>query len=210
MAIGRVLQAEILDSLPPDDPDARRSRRDLVLLNALMGNAAWLRSRMDFVIAERIAEIGAGEGVVCKKMAAWLPDCEIIGLDRIPPPTDLPAKIGWRQGDLFQELPKCEAGVVVGVMILHHFTAEQLRDLGCILQKARAVYFCEPWRSGLARFWSACLSPFVGRVTRHDMPASINAGFRKGELAPLLGLENWRVEETTDLRGTIRLRAWKE
>lgn len=210
MAIGRVLQEEILDSLPPDDPEALRSRRDLVILNALMGNAAWLRHRTDFVRNEKIAEIGAGEGIMCRKMARWMPDCEIIGLDRIPPPRDLPANIGWRQGDLFEELPKCAAGLVVGIMILHHFSAEQLGQLGKTLQGARGVYFCEPWRSGLARFWSACLSPFVGRVTQHDMPASINAGFCRGEMARLLGLESWRVEETVDLRGTIRLRAWNE
>lgn len=210
MAIHRVLQEEILDSLPPDDPGALRSRRDLVLLNALMGNAAWLRNRMDFVRTEKIAEIGAGEGIICRKMARWMPDCEVIGLDRVPRPPDLPANIGWRQGDLFDELPKCEAGIVVGIMILHHFSEEELGHLGNILQNVRGVYFCEPWRSSLARFWGKCLHPFVGRVTQHDMPVSINAGFRPGEMARLLGLEKWRLEETVDFRGTIRLRAWNE
>ena len=38
----RVLAPEILDHLPVDHPAARRSRRDLRLANALMGNHRWL------------------------------------------------------------------------------------------------------------------------------------------------------------------------
>jgi hypothetical protein len=46
-------------------------------------------------------------------------------------------------------------------------------------------------------------------VTRHDMPASIRAGFRKGELAALLGLDRsaWIIEETETLRGSLRFSA---
>ena len=39
MAMARRLEAEWLDVLPASDPRAARSRRDLVRVNALMGNA---------------------------------------------------------------------------------------------------------------------------------------------------------------------------
>jgi len=38
-----ILQAELLDSLPPDHPDALHNRRDLRLTNALMGNSRWFQ-----------------------------------------------------------------------------------------------------------------------------------------------------------------------
>ena len=38
MEVARVLEPEWLDALPHEDPRARRSRRDLVRVNALMGN----------------------------------------------------------------------------------------------------------------------------------------------------------------------------
>ncbi len=40
MRTARRVQPEWLDELPADDPRARRSRRDLARINALMGNAA--------------------------------------------------------------------------------------------------------------------------------------------------------------------------
>ena len=38
----RLLVPEILDGLPPEDPEARRSRRDLRRINFLMGNERWI------------------------------------------------------------------------------------------------------------------------------------------------------------------------
>jgi hypothetical protein len=44
-------------------------------------------------------------------------------------------------------------------------------------------------------------------VTRHDMPASIRAGFRRGELPALLGLDSkkWILRELSHWRGSLRL-----
>jgi hypothetical protein len=208
MAIGRVLQEEILDRLPPEDPSAQRSRRDLRRLNALMGNSAWMRASLAMAQPGKIAELGAGEGLLSRKIIQWQPHSEVVGLDLLPRPVDLPATISWRQGNLFEEFPG--ADTVVGCMIIHHFSDEKLHTLGRLLQTSRAIYFCEPHRAALPHFWARCMFPFVGEVTRHDMPASIDAGFIPGELPSLLSLKDWRVEETTDIRGTIRLRAWKE
>jgi hypothetical protein len=51
------------------------------------------------------------------------------------------------------------------------------------------------------------LLPLAGEVTRHDMPASIRAGFLKGELPSLLGLDpaRWNVKEYESGRGSLRL-----
>jgi hypothetical protein len=54
------------------------------------------------------------------------------------------------------------------------------------------------------------MRPFCGKVTRHDLHVSIDAGFVSGELSRLLGLESWHVEESVDWRGSLRLLAWKE
>ena len=49
--------------------------------------------------------------------------------------------------------------------------------------------------------------PLAGEVTRHDMPASIRAGFVCGELPSLLGLDpaHWNIEEKESGRGSLRL-----
>ncbi len=53
------------------------------------------------------------------------------------------------------------------------------------------------------------LWPLLNRVTRYDMLVSIRAGFRRGELPALLGLERaeWELEERCTLRGAYRLSA---
>ena len=74
------------------------------------------------------------------------------------------------------------------------------------IETEEAVCLCEPWRVPLARWLGRGLHPWLGEVTRHDMGVSIRAGFRRGELAGLLGLgAGWAWRERTDLRGAIRL-----
>lgn len=206
MAIGRVIRPEILDDLPADDPAARRSRRDLLLINALQGNPAWLRRH---VRGPRLVELGAGDGALCRRLARWFPEAQITALDLVPRPPGLPDRVTWRQGDLFQALPALDCDTVVGSMILHHFSPEALATLGGSL-KARRLCLCEPWRSGLSHFWARLFRPFVGGVTRHDMPVSIDAGFVRGELPVLLGLAGWKVKESVHWKGVLRLHAWKE
>jgi hypothetical protein len=61
----RVVEPEILDGLPANDPEARRSRRDLRLLNVLMGNERWLARQVAAhpeAAARGVVEAGAGTG----------------------------------------------------------------------------------------------------------------------------------------------------
>ena len=65
----RVLAPEILDHLPVDHPAARRSRRDLRLTNALMGNHRWLERglRRHLRPGEAALELGAGDGSFARR-----------------------------------------------------------------------------------------------------------------------------------------------
>ncbi len=216
MAIGRVIRREILDHLPSGDPSALRGRRDLRTINALMGNVRWMRralchaARYGRPQALRLIELGAGDGRLCRKVSRWLPAAAITCLDLAPRPIGLPGEITWRQGDLIETLPGCEGDGLFGVMILHHFRDEQLVRIGEMADKFRMFCFCEPWRARFPHLLGAMMRPFCGLVTRHDMPASIDAGFVPGELPGLLNLRSWKIKESVDWRGSLRLVAWKE
>ncbi len=207
--LNRVIIPEILDSLNPADPRAMRSRRDLSWIDLFLGNSRWIvrQLKKQTLPSVRIIEIGAGEGALCRKVQSALPSSTVTGLDLIQRPANLPVSIHWIGGDFFQTLPKIDADACVGSLILHHFSDEALRDLGARLQSFRSLTFCEPLRSRLPLFFSKLASPFLSEVTRHDMPASIRAGFRPGELPTLLGLDSkkWNTSESSHWRGALRL-----
>ena len=207
--LDRVIIPEILDSLNPADPRAIRSRRDLRLIDHYLGNSRWIVRQLQKQTPPpaRIIEIGAGEGALCRKVQTSLPFATVTGLDLIQRPSNLPFSIRWIGGDFFQTLPKIDADACVGSLILHHFSDEALCDLGARLQSFRSLTFCEPLRSRLPLFLSKLSSLFMSEVTRHDMPASIRAGFRPGELSTLLGLDSkkWSLSESSHWRGALRL-----
>jgi hypothetical protein len=105
--------------------------------------------------------------------------------------------------------PRCEFEFIFGVMILHHFRDDQLGKLGEAASGYRALCFCEPWRARFPHLLGLLIRPLCGSVTRHDLPASIDAGFVRGELPQALGLKNWEIRESIDWRGSLRLLAWK-
>jgi len=205
----RVIIPEILDSLDPADPRAVRSRRDLRLIDLFLGNSRWIvrQLKKQTPPPARVIEIGAGEGRLCQKIQTARPSSTVTGLDLVQRPASLPRRIQWIDGDFFQTLPKTEADACAGSLILHHFSNEALRDLGARLQSFRSLVFCEPLRSRLPLFLSMLSYPFASEVTRHDMPASIRAGFRPGELPALLGLDlkKWSVSESSHWHGALRL-----
>jgi len=207
----RVIIPEILDSLNSADPRAIRSRRDLRWIDLFLGNSRWIvrQLKKQTPPPARIIEIGAGEGDLCCRVQTSLPSSTVTGLDLIQRPGNLPEVIQWSSGDFFQTLPKIDADACVGSLILHHFSDEALRDLGAGLQSFRSLTFCEPLRSRLPLFLSKLSCPFLSEVTRHDMPASIRAGFIPGELPALLGLDskNWHIRESPHRRGVLRLTA---
>src|SRR5687767_2747548 len=63
----RRVEPEWLDELPADDPRAVRSRRDLRLVNRIMGHASIIARALASCATSgspRIAEIGAGDGTL--------------------------------------------------------------------------------------------------------------------------------------------------
>jgi hypothetical protein len=210
----RLVEPEILDRLPADDPAAIRSRADLRRINCLMGNERWLMRRILQLPSARrgVWEIGAGEGRLLQRLATRDPEIPLTGCDLAPRPADLPDRIVWRQGDVFDELPTASGGVLVANLFLHHFEDPLLARFGSLLSNFGALCINEPCRSSLAIAQGRLLLPFVGPVTRHDMLVSIRAGFRRGELPERLGLKTggWRVREETTWRGAIRMLAWRD
>lgn len=201
----RVVEPEILDELSGDDPRALRSRRDLRLINALMGNERWILRQLEKrSSACRVAELGAGRGELLSRISQK--GFAAIGLDLQPPPERLVTEAEWATGDLFQTLPKSSPQIVVGSLILHHFQDEELLRLGRLLVDCEQLIFAEPYRSSFASLEGYTLFPIINDVTKHDMQTSIRAGFRRGELAIKLGLgEEWHWEERVTLRGGLRM-----
>lgn len=197
----RIVESEILDELPGDDPRALRSRRDLRLINCLMGNERWIERQVK--AAGLVIELGAGDGALTRKL---LKRGKVTGLDLQPKPEGLPAD--WGKGDLFETLPKTPGETVVANLILHHFKDEKLRELGGLLKNRKRLVFVEPWRNRLALAEGRLLFPVINEVTRHDMMVSIRAGFVRGELPALLDPEGrWHWKEETSLLGGIRVLA---
>ena len=108
----RLVSAETLDHLAPDDPAALRSRRDLVRVHRAMGTRSivmrgWRELELELTQRDRlplrILEIGAGDGSlllgVARAMAAQWPPVQLTLLDRqdIVSPATLAgyAGLGW-------------------------------------------------------------------------------------------------------------------
>lgn len=201
----REVLPEILDELPDSDPRAVRSRRDLRLINGLMGNERWIERSIAGQASEgwSLAELGAGKGELTSRLAGG--GRETCGYDLVRAPSRLPATARWQQGDFFCHLGDDAAEVVVGSLILHHFQDDELLRLGALLRSRRLLVFAEPLRSRLALAEGRILFPLVNEVTRHDMMVSIRAGFIKGELPEKLGLtQGWHWQEMTTRRGGLR------
>lgn len=199
----RQVVPEILDSLPGGDPEALRSRRDLQLINFLMGNERWIMKQTQ---DGGMIELGAGEGQLTRKLAT---KGQVVGLDFQDRPDGL--DVDWKSGDLFESLPAVQGETVVANLILHHFEDEQLALLGKLIRKRRSLIAVEPWRSRISLAEGFALWPVINSVTKHDMMVSIRAGFRKGELPKLLDLgDEWEWKEEVSLLGGLRVLAWRK
>jgi hypothetical protein len=202
----RTIAPEWLDELPPDDPRALRSRRDLRRINALMMNSTLVVRELLRAFAEQppraIAEIGAGDGSFMLRVAEELPPqwrgTSVALLDQqnllSAATSEKFVTTGWRTqavtADVFSWLAQPAApvyDVIVANLFLHHFDASRLSELlSLAAQRTRVLIACEPQRSGRALLASHLLG-LIGcnDVSRHDAVVSVRAGFKNQELSGL-------------------------
>jgi len=192
----RVIEAEWLDELPHADPRAQHSRRDLVRVNALMGNVRIVAGELARTPGLRsIGEIGAGDGAFMRAVvrAMGRDDLELHLVDRQP--------LGTVTADVFDWLADASAprvDAIVANLFLHHFDDVRIaRMLALVAGRTRAFIACEPRRSPVA-LAGASLLGLVGcnDVTRHDAVVSVRAGFSGREISALWPAQApWRCEE---------------
>jgi hypothetical protein len=206
----RTLEPEILDSLPPDHPDALHNRRDLRVINRVMGNHRWFHRTLPALIrpGEAVLEVGAGTGELGVRLAAA--GIPVDGLDLWPRPAGWPVPGAWYNTDLRTFARYADYPVVIGNLIFHQFSADDLATLGAALRsRARVIAACEPLRRRQSQSLYALLAPLLGAnyVSRHDGHVSIAAGFCEAELPALLGLEpaQWDCRCSITVRGAYRM-----
>ena len=210
----RMVAPEWLDELPPQDPRAIGSRRDLRCLNFWMRNARTMQPvLLDLFSASPprcVVELGAGDGTFLLRVArllgrAW-PGVKVILVDRQPcVSTQTCAAIeqmGWSveivAADVFAWLPgQSSLDLVVANLFLHHFEGEPLRQLlRLIAQSSAALVACEPRRCAPALAMGHLLWALgCNAVTRHDAPISVRAGFRARELSSTWTAPRWALRE---------------
>jgi hypothetical protein len=211
----RVVQPEWLDELPPDDPRAKWSRRDLRRVNAWMRNhaimAKMLQTAANGQAPRQIVEFGAGDGNlllrVARKISPRWRDTQAILLDRQKNVTSQTlttfASLGWRveaiEADVFDWLRTADGlDIVVANLFLHHFEDAELEELFRAVA-SRACFFVaiEPQRASWPLFCCR-LNWAIGcnSVTRHDAKISVRAGFSGSELSALWPAnKNWQLTE---------------
>ena len=213
----RTLHAELVDELPADHPEAMGSRRDLRLLNSLMGHTGILARSLKSVCHRnsslRLVEIGAGDGRVLLRVARRLAtkwyDIDVVFVDMqdlllTETKADF-AVLNWGarlvRGEILQWLEetaeeKCD--VILANLVLHHFSNEQLRTLFSLAaRKADAFVAVEPRRAKFPLFCAEWLSVIgCNPVTCHDAPISVRAGFKNHELSALWPSDGkWELKE---------------
>jgi len=201
----RRLSPEILDHLPPDDPAARASRRDLQRLHPILGQIGlwtrWFRQNFPHRPPASLADLGAGDGsllvtVLLRAFPQGGHGARLFFVDRQPVvpestlahlrrcnwlPTVVPAGVlEW-----VEETSQAEACLTN--LFLHHLDETQITRLFSVLAAKVSVFAAaEPRRTRLAR-WGAAALGLLGchAVTRHDARVSVEAGFCRNELSRL-------------------------
>ena len=215
--MNRRVEPEWLDQLPPDDGGALGSRRDLQRLNVWMRNADLMAGALEAAFLRqapvRLAELGAGDGTflhqVARKLRAVWPDVSAVLVDRenVPPPAGQAHLDGtsWHAEavradavDWLRDSNGKPFDAILANLFLHHLAETQLAELlRAAARRTRVFVAVEPRRSA----WALCCSRLVGlagcnRVTQHDAPVSVRAGFAGRELSLLWPAQDgWSLKE---------------
>ncbi|HEY7607790.1 MAG TPA: methyltransferase domain-containing protein [Alphaproteobacteria bacterium] len=211
----RCVEPEWLDELPASDARAQAARRDLRRVNWLMGNAAILARalrRAAMRPPRSIVDLGGGDGALAlalaRRLARHWPGVRLTLVDRAasvsPETLGRIEAAGWRMDAIAADVFEwCRVGaapcdIVIANLFLHHFDGDGLRRLFAgLAQRASLFAACEPRRDRIALAGSRLLY-FIGcnKVTRHDAPASVRAGFAGKEISALWPEANgWSLSE---------------
>ena len=217
MSLQRRVEPELLDQLPPSDPGAVHSRRDIRRINAMLRHAevmarAVTRHRPHDQ-PSTILDLGAGDGTfmlqLARRLASRWQNVTVILLDR----QDIVAsetrqalaarhwKVETVTADVFDYLEKNRRSgvdIIIANLFLHHFTDEDLtRLLARAAQSASLFVSCDPRRTALVRELSRLLWAIgCNHVSIHDAVVSAAAGFNGKELSALWPKGNdWELQE---------------
>ena len=213
--MNRIVQPELLDTLPPADPRAIGSRRDLNRINWLMRNpaimAGVLKEHWRGPAPVQLTELGAGDGCflhhVAKRLVQYWPKVRVTLLDlqKNVTPQRLASldALGWHPELLVTDVfdwPRTfePGGVVIANLFLHHFEEASLaRLLRLVAARTELFVAIEPRRAVWPQFLTRCLWTFgCNDVTRHDAAISVGAGFAGNELTALWSEHlNWQIIE---------------
>jgi hypothetical protein len=200
--VKRLVQPELLDTLPSADPRAIRSRRDLRRINWWMRNSHIMAAALNdnsLAPAGQIIELGAGDGTfllqVAKRIAPRHPKIVATLLDQqnnlAPETLQAFAILGWTAKtvvtDVFDWSPDTADKIIVANLFLHHFENQRLTALlQKISQSCNLFIAIEPHRFARPLLVGQLLW-LIGcnEVTRHDAVVSIRAGFAGTELSAL-------------------------
>lgn len=176
-----------------------------------MGNHSWILSQLPKNLSH-VTEIGSGDGHLLSLIAKKFPSAKITAYDLAPRPTNLPESILWHRGDIFDQPPSTEGGILIANLFLHHFTNDELTELSEWIRHFDILIFNEPLRSKIPLFFGKLAHPFIHPITRHDMRVSIEAGFISEELSPILQLDKhgFEITESAMGRGSLRFKAQKK
>jgi hypothetical protein len=209
----RTVHPEILDSLQPDDPAAIANRRDLRLINRIMGNFRWIARQARTIRSEdQVIELGAGDGSLGSWLLAggWLTQSHsYTGVDLWSRPTDWPRNWDWKQEDLLETEFAKGTTVLIANLILHQFVDQQLRRIGRSINESRlrTLIIVEPSRRRFHLLMSRLLRVLGAHpITLQDARTSIRAGFAGDDLVVALGLDpdEWNICQSETLTGAQR------
>ncbi len=223
----RRVDPEILDSLPPDNPRAIRSRRDLKRVNMAMNQSRiFAKLVRDLPKPQRILELGSGDGTFLLSVAPLLPSwrgVRVYLLDQAPVVSNETLQrfeaLGWHaeviKEDAYVYLAQNKGprfDLISSNLFLHHFHEESLRELMSRAAAAtKAFVSCDPERSqfgltGARMLWALACND----VTRYDAVVSVRAGFRGEELSALWPKsEEWSIFERSVLFTHSFLARWR-
>lgn len=199
---GRVLKAEILDTLP--DSEARASLADLTRINARWGGHSTLKRLLNASVGQpsfTLLDVGAASGDMGAKIREWYPESRVTSLDRIESHLKSAASPRVAADAFALPFEPASFDYVFCSLFLHHFTDEQIvelfREFSRVARQEILVIDLE--RNPVAYYFLPATRWLFGwdPVTVHDGPISVEAAFRARELETLArraGLKNAKAK----------------